>query len=69
MAELGGIKLNKLRVVDLRAELEKRGLDKTGNKAVLVGRLEKLFREETRIAESDNRPTIAVNEIHSNDYV
>ena len=39
-----------------------------GNKAVLAGCLAKSFHKESRIAESDDRPTIAVNEIHSKDY-
>lgn len=34
-------KLSDLRVVDLRTELEKRGLDKGGNKQALVERLHK----------------------------
>lgn len=35
-------KLSDLRVVDLRAELEKRGMDKTGVKAALLERLQKV---------------------------
>lgn len=42
MASIGGKKLTQLRVVDLRAELEKRGLDKSGLKGALVERLEKV---------------------------
>ena len=43
MASIGGKKLTQLRVVDLRAELEKRGLDKSGLKGALVERLEKVI--------------------------
>ena len=39
---LGGKKLTDFRVVDLRQELEKRGLEKSGVKAVLIERLEKV---------------------------
>jgi hypothetical protein len=41
-------KLIELRVVDLRAELEKRNLGKTGVKAVLIERLQKALRDEGR---------------------
>ena len=47
MATLGGKKLSQLRVVDLRAELEKRGLDKSGLKNALVERLEKVIMYKT----------------------
>lgn len=39
---VGGKKLSELRVVDLRQELEKRGLEKSGVKAVLTERLHKV---------------------------
>ena len=40
---LGGKKLTDLRVVDLRQELENRGLEKSGVKAVLIERLQKVI--------------------------
>ncbi|XP_050701990.1 SAFB-like transcription modulator isoform X3 [Eriocheir sinensis] len=39
-------KVEELRVVDLRAELEKRGLDKAGIKAVLIERLKKALEDD-----------------------
>lgn len=56
-------KLCNLRVVDLRAELEKRGLDKTGVKANLIERLQKALVQEGKDPEeyefdlSDKKPT------------
>lgn len=42
MADVEGKKLTELRVIDLKTELERRGLDKTGNKAALLERLSKV---------------------------
>ena len=42
MADAEGKRLTELRVIDLKTELEKRGLDKTGNKAALLERLSKV---------------------------
>lgn len=43
MADTEGKKLTELRVIDLKTELERRGLDKTGNKAALMDRLAKVI--------------------------
>jgi len=42
MADVEGKKLIELRVIDLKTELERRGLDKSGNKAALLERLSKV---------------------------
>ncbi|XP_034941230.1 SAFB-like transcription modulator [Chelonus insularis] len=46
MADADGKKLTELRVIDLKTELERRGLDKTGNKAALLERLSKAIIDE-----------------------
>lgn len=42
MADVEGKKLTELRVIDLKTELERRSLDKSGNKAALLDRLSKV---------------------------
>ncbi|KAH8029534.1 hypothetical protein HPB51_001259 [Rhipicephalus microplus] len=44
--------MSELRVIDLRSELEKRGLDKTGVKAALIERLTHALRDEGEDAET-----------------
>ncbi|XP_066595986.1 SAFB-like transcription modulator [Prorops nasuta] len=46
MADVEGKKLTELRVIDLKTELERRSLDKTGNKATLFERLSKAIIDE-----------------------
>ncbi|XP_077276590.1 uncharacterized protein LOC143905213 isoform X2 [Temnothorax americanus] len=46
MADVEGKKLAELRVIDLKTELERRGLDKSGNKAALLERLSKAILDE-----------------------
>ncbi|XP_012231894.1 SAFB-like transcription modulator isoform X2 [Linepithema humile] len=46
MADVEGKRLTELRVIDLKTELERRGLDKSGNKAALLERLSKAISDE-----------------------
>lgn len=46
MADMEGKKLTELRVIDLKTELERRGLDKSGNKAALLERLSKAISDD-----------------------
>ncbi|KAL6437656.1 hypothetical protein ACFW04_004215 [Cataglyphis niger] len=46
MADMKGKKLTELRVIDLKTELERRGLDKSGNKAALLERLSKAISDD-----------------------
>ncbi|GAB6024342.1 heteroproteinous nuclear ribonucleoprotein U-like 2 [Chamberlinius hualienensis] len=50
---MSGIEPNKLKVVELRAELNARGLDSKGVKAILVERLEKALKEEDDPTQKD----------------
>ncbi|XP_043271687.1 SAFB-like transcription modulator isoform X3 [Venturia canescens] len=69
MADTDGKKLTELRVIDLKTELERRGLDKTGNKAALLERLSKndVFQAISEEGENPEEflivPCIGVNKI------
>lgn len=58
----------KLKVVELRAELSKRGLDSKGNKPVLVERLKQALEEE-KAAGGGGEVTEATRELSLNPYV
>ena len=51
---INGKPLNTLRVVDLKVELEKRGLPKSGNKNDLVGRLTQYFIRQQGQPQAEN---------------
>ncbi|KAH7964467.1 hypothetical protein HPB51_027294 [Rhipicephalus microplus] len=51
-AELVIRTMSELRVSDLRSELDKRGLDKTGSKALLIDRLSQAMRNEGKNTET-----------------
>lgn len=55
MADVEGKKLTELRVIDLKTELERRGLDKTGNKAALLERLSKVYYEKSGLVTRKSR--------------
>ena len=57
------VKLSDLLVVDLRRELERRGLDKTGLKQVLVDRL-----RQAMAMDGVNTDTIAIDEHEDSDH-
>ena len=60
-------KVSELRVVDLRHILEKRGLEKTGNKSILVERLTKvriLFEDRAALCGAIQNAFGLVNQVH-----
>ena len=63
MATINGKPLMSLRVVDLKDELEKRGLSKSGAKEALVQRLEEyiLEHEKSSKTKSFNLPKVLQN--------
>lgn len=66
---MSGIEPSKLKVAELRAELQARGLDSKGVKAVLVERLENALLDDAEEVGNENEPTEAEGDDNFDDDV